>query len=209
MPQTEKQKITISVEQYQGLVAPPPVLPSSGELFDFQVEGLVDRKLATYGDADPFRNRIPEKGFFLFVPPRPKILDLSQLMSHVELNGKTGVNYLDVSYIKPIVEVPSTAHLLVDVEDGRARLNTKPMISRDNIAKENRYPYDVFRGIIHAILFPMVLSHHYMDHVGSRYNEGFVPFLYVNDDKPALNGYGGDYAYPKYGAPSAGSVIVP
>src|SRR5579863_791235 len=99
MPQTANQKIVVTAEQYQGLIAPPPVLPSPSELFDFQVEGSVDRKLATYSDADPFRNRLPEKGFFLFVPPRPKTLDLNELMEHVELNGKTGVNYLDAAYI--------------------------------------------------------------------------------------------------------------
>jgi hypothetical protein len=210
MPQTQKEKNVVSAEQYQGLIAPPPVLPSPSELFDYQVEGLVDRKLATYGDADPFRNRLPEKGFFDFIPPRPEVLDLNHLMSLVVLNGKTGVNYLDViSYITPAVEIPGTAHLLCDVEDGRTRLNVKPMVSRENIAKEQRHPFDVFCGIIHAILFPMVLSHHYMDLVGSQYDAGHVPNLFVYDDKPALNYNWDGNAYPEWGAPSSGSVIVP
>jgi hypothetical protein len=209
MPQTANQKIVVTAEQYQGLIAPPPVLPTPGELFDYQVEGLVDRKLATYGDADPFINRLPEKGFFLFVPPRPRILDLSGLMSNVELNGCTGVNYLDVAYLTPAVEIPGTAHLLVDVEDGRARLNTKPMVSRQNIADEHRTPYDVWRGVVHAILFPVVLSRHYMDLVGTRCRESYVPYLYVRGDEPALGYYWEAHAYPIFGAPSAGSVIVP
>jgi hypothetical protein len=182
---------------------------TANQKFDFQIEGLVDRKYATYGDADPFRNRLPKKGLFLFVPPRPKELDLNGLMSNVELNGRTGVNYLlDASYLKPAVEVPGTAHLLLDVEDGRARLNVKPKVSRQKIAAEKRHPYDVWRGIIHAILFPMVLSHHYMDLVGTRYDEAYVPFLYVRGDKPALRSAWEGDADPKWGAPSAGSVIL-
>jgi hypothetical protein len=44
-------------------------------------------------------------------------------------------------------------------------------------------------------------------HVGTRYNESNVPYLYVNDDKPALNNNWENNTNPKYGAPSAGSVI--
>jgi hypothetical protein len=208
MPQSANQKIVITTGQYQGLIAPPPGLPTPGECFDFQIEGLVDRKYATYGDADPFRNRLPEKGFFLFVPPRPEELDLNGLMSNVELNGKTGVNYLDVSYLTPAVEVPGAAHLLLDVEDGRARLNVKPKVSRQNILAEKRHPYDIWRGIIHVTLFPEhVLGHHYMDLVGARCGEDYVPILYVVDDKPALNLNWEGLANPRWGAPSAGSVM--
>ncbi|HVN26124.1 MAG TPA: DUF5701 family protein [Candidatus Paceibacterota bacterium] len=213
MPQTAKEKRVVSAEQYQGLIAPPPMLPSASEFFDYQVEGLVDRKLATYGDADPFRNRLPEKGFFLFVPPRPKVLDLNELMAHVELNGETGVNHLDIVDITATVEVPHSAHLLVDVEDGRARLNVNAMVSRQNIANEKRNPYDAFRGIIHVILFPMVLSHHCMYLVGSRCDGGLVggrvPLLYLAGYTPVLNDFCEDSVVPVWGAPSAGSVIVP
>lgn len=209
MPQTAKKAFEVSLIHYEGLCAPPPVLPTQEELFDYQIETLVGKGLAQYEHADPFRNRVPEKGLFLIVPPSPKKLDLKGLMAKVKLDGRTGANYLDVAYLKDIGEYPATASLLTDIEDGRGRLNTKPMVSRENIASELRHPYNTWRGIIHVTVFPWVLKHHYLDLVGTRYGEGDVPCLCVHDGRPALCGSWGDGAHPGWGAPSAGSVIVP
>jgi hypothetical protein len=209
MPQAAKKTFEVSLIHYEGLCAPPPVLPTQEELFDYQIEKLVSAGHAKYEHADAFRNRIPEKGLFLIVPPPPKKLDLKGLMANVELDGRAGVNYLDVNYLADIGEYPATASLLTDVEDGRGRLNTKPMVSRENIASELRHLYNTWRGIIHITVFPWVLKHHYLDLVGSRCDEGGVPGLYVSDDKPALINYWEGNADPIWGAPSAGSVIVP
>jgi hypothetical protein len=178
-------------------------------MFDYQVETLVGKGRMNYAAADPFRNRLPERGLFLLVPPPPKTLDLEELMGAVTLEGRTGKNYLDVAYLKDIGDYPTTASLLTDIEDGRGRLNVKPMVSRENIASKGRHPYNTWRGIIHVTVFPWVLKHHYLDLVGARFNEGYVPYLCVNDDKPALVSNSEGYAHPEYGAPSAGSVIVP
>jgi hypothetical protein len=210
MPQTA-QKFQMTTTHYQGLFAPPVVLPSRQEIFDFQVETLVAKKFATYTVADPFRNRLAElpNDRILLVPEPPKELDLTELMSRVELNNKTGVNYIDRRYLKDEGEYPTTASLLADVEDGAARLNVKPMASHENIAREKRHPYNTWRGIIHVAVFPWVLKHHYLDLVGTRCDGGRVPRLCVNDDEPALSRSWEDFALPYYGAPSAGSVIVP
>ena len=49
-----------------------------------------------------------------------------------------------------------TASLLTDVEDGSARLNVKPMVSRECILREGRHPYNVWRGIVHAAVMPWI-----------------------------------------------------
>lgn len=194
-------------EQYEGLVRPASAL-SADELLEFQVAKLVECQLCVRANADPFRSRLPQDGrLFLFVPPAPNVLPLAELMVRVELDGKTGVNYLDVAYLTDVPEVPRGAHLLTAVEDGWDRRNVKPNVSRANIAREGRVAYTTFRGIIHAILFPWMLRRNYMDLVGSRCYSDYVPFLYLVDDKPTLGNYGDDDASPSWGAPSAGSVI--
>ena len=40
----------------------------------------------------------------------------------------------------------------------------------------------------------------------TRYDSDNVPYLYLNDDEPALNANWNDNANPKWGAPSFGSV---
>ncbi len=99
--------------------------------------------------------------------------------------------------------------LLTDVEDGRARLNVKPSVSREQIRLEGRHAYTTWRGIIHGALFPEVLKHHNLDLVASRYESDRVPCLYLCGRGPELYYYWHDLAIPEWGAPSAGSVLVP
>jgi hypothetical protein len=202
---TETRRI-ITSEEYSALTQPVPP-PSPKDLFDYQVETLVKKGLASYSDADGLCKNLPS-GLFLFVPPTPPTLDLAHLMSLVELDGKRGVNYLNAEYLKNLIETPKCAYLLTGVEDGRARLNTKPSVSRQNIRNEKRTEYTTFRGIIHCILFPSVLKHHYMDLSGSRYRSAHVPSLCLYDGKPALNGRWDDGANPEWGAPSASEVVL-
>ena len=207
---TEKHQFIPTLAHYEVLASLPITLQTSKELFDYQIEKLKSKGLAGYDIADPFRNRLPEKGmFFLLIPPPPKVLKLDELMALVELDGETGVNYLDPVHITDLVEIPMAASFLLNVEDGRGRLNIKPMVSREEIKKEKRHPYTTWRGIIHVILFPWVLNHHNMDLVGSEYNGVNVPDLCSFGGKPTLhNGWEGS-ANPRWGAPSAESVLVP
>lgn len=206
---TQIEKRVVTAAQYEGLVRPSPPV-SAEELFEHQLERLVDKKLIKRKDADPLRAKLPTDGkLFLLMPPEPETLDLSDLMAKVELNGKTGVNYLNVKHLKNLIKVPKGAHLLVNIEDGHERRNTASMVSREKIKKEGRQPYTTFRGIVHAIVFPYVLSRHYLDLVGSQYGSAVVPRLCLNGDHPGLDygGFGGDYASTRWGAPSCGSVI--
>jgi hypothetical protein len=86
-------------------------------------------------------------------------------------------------------------------------LNTQPSVSATNIAKEGRLAYTTWRGLIHAIVFPYVLQHHFLDLVGSCYKSGGVPFLYLRDGVPELSGGWRGGALPGWGAPSAGSAL--
>jgi hypothetical protein len=190
------------------ITTPPSALRTPRERLSFQVESLVDRRLATYGDADRLRNRLPKKGLFLFAPPRPDLLDLRQLMSYVSFNNRNGVSYLGTSCVTFALGTPKTPHLLVDVEDGHGRLNTKSKVSRENITNGGRTAYDLWYGILHAILFPESLKYHYMALVGERRPDGAVPHLYIGIG-PALDRHCEDYADPAMGAPSAGGIILP
>ena len=200
----------VNALEYEALVqSVRPRTPA--QLFDYQVEKLVVAKLARYEHADPFRKKIPEQGLFLLVPPEPnpQELDLDHLMSLVVLDEVAGVNYLERSYLKNLIEVPIGSVLLTDVEDGRARLNVKPSVSREKIEAEGRHAYTTWRGIIHGALFPEVLKHHNLDLVASRYRSDFVPGLYLVGREPGLSSSWLDDADPEWGAPSAGSVLVP
>lgn len=197
-----------SVEQYLALQSHHVPLPSSVELFDFVVETLVTKGLAKYEHADHFRNRLPA-GLFLLVPPKPKEFDLAHLMSLIEVAGKKGRNFLDTKHLTDEVEVHNGPYLMVDIDDGKARLNIKPSISRSKIKAENRLPYTTWRGIVHAVVFPEVFQSHNMDLVGSRYESKVAPDLYLSGGGPELDAGWDGSASPRWGAPSCGSVIVP
>ena len=209
MTATRRQQVTpVSFVQFSALMRSTPVLPTPHQLLDFQVETLVAKKLAKYGNADRFRKNLPA-GSFIFVPAQPKFTNdtLKHLMSLVVLNSKSGVNHLDADVLKDEVKVPSGAHLMVGVEDGDARCNILPSENRKAILAEGRQPYNIWRGIVHAILFPETLAHHYMDLVASRYESERWPALYLYDGQPKLHAYWGDVSYTEWGAPSCGRVI--
>lgn len=205
----KKTQPPVSREEYEALIA--PVRPrSQADLFDYQVERLVAMNLMRRKHADPFRKKIPKRGLFLLVPPEPSPakLDLEHLMSLVELHGVKGVNYLNRVYLKNLIKVPTGPVLLTDVEDGRARLNVKPSVSREQIKVEGRHAYTTWRGIIHLVLFPEILRHHNLDLVASKYKSDYTPLFCLNDSESKLDVDWNDDAHPRWGAPSAGSVIV-
>jgi len=197
----EPQRLIITAAQYEAIVAPPPVIPTQGEIFESQIALYAEYGLGTESEFRRLAEFIPETGLFLLVPKKPDPIDLQKLMSMVELNGKRGTNYLDPAYLKDLVTVPKSHYLALGIEDGRSRLDVAPRDSRKNIERENRSGYVTLEGICHAAVFP-VLSHHNMDCVGSQCVEKFVPLVYVDDDKPALNDDWDDGRDPEWGAPS-------
>ncbi len=182
------------------------------ELFDYQIEELKARNLAAYIDADPFRNKIPGRGSFLFVPPPQIEPDLNALMGMVELDGKRGASYFSASMLVNM-NVPSTASLLTGVQRGAGRLDTRPSVSRMNILNEGKHPYTVWRMITYAILFPWILKElNHFDLVGSRVDDkkgSHFPYMFLSGGRPVLNYDHDDDPYPQGGAPSCESVLVP
>lgn len=198
---------TVSFEQYSALQT-PVVLPTPEEVFAFQVDALRNKGIDLPDkDVDRLYSLIPsEPQLFLVFPPQPDTLDLEGLLALIEVNGKTGKNYLNRQRLSDVIEAPKTAHLLLDVEDGRTRLNTRASVSSNNIAQEGRLAYTIWRGLIHGIVFPYVLQHHNLDLVGTRYKSGSVPHLFLYDGVPELYSYWNGSAHPEWGAPSAGSM---
>jgi hypothetical protein len=206
---TEKRLIT--PEQYAARLA-PALSPTTEELFEHQRGILAENKFAPADLFDGFVKRIPSSGLFLLVPPPPASitkLDWDDLMARVEWNGETGQSYLNPKRLADLTPPLARPAVLLDVEDGRARLNARPTESREAIAYEGRQSYTLWQGYIHALLFPVVLAHHNMDFVGSRYCEDGVPDLFLSDGEPTLDGNWEDGVHPKWGAPSCGSVIAP
>lgn len=199
----------VSAQQYRAL-QPPVTVPTPRELFEFQAEKLREKGLDLPDkDVNRLRQLIPkEPQLFLVIPNRPDTLDLISLMRLVELNGIKGNNRLKPWRLADFVDMPRESHLLLDVEDGRERLNVNPSVSAKNIRREGRYPYSTWYGLVHGIVFPYVLQNHSLDLVGSRYKSDLVPCLYLDGGKvPDLfNRYWHEDASPKSGAPSAGSI---
>lgn len=198
----------ISAEQYRALQRPVE-LPSPQQLFDQIVETLAANDLMKYEQADPFRNSIPN-GLFNLIPPRPADLDLSRLMSLIEVNGKNGESDLEWKYLKDKIAVPDGAYLLLGIEDGNGRLNTTPSVSEENILAMGRSPYTVFEGIIHGIVFPEIFTTHNMDIWGSRYCPDrepipLSPYLYLQAGRPLLSADWRNNAFPRGGMPSCRS----
>ena len=160
---------------------------------------------------DGFAKRLPPDGVPpLLVPPQPKAineLDWNDLMARINLNGKTGRNYLTIKSLTDLDSVVAIPRMLIGLEDGRSRLNTKPSVSEKAITGAGRFGYNLWTGYIHAVVFSEVLNHHYMDLVRSRCDSDRVPYLCLDDDAPALDAYWYGHADPEWGAPSFGSVI--
>lgn len=201
MPAT---KTLVSFAQYQALQR-PVVLPTPQELFDFEVETLVKKGLATYDMADPFRKDQPI-GLFLLIPPQA--ISLAEAMSLIVVAGKEGRNFLSAADLTDEVEVPQGPYLMCEVEDGDSRRNIRPSVNRQNILSEGRSPYLTWEGIVHGVVFPEVLAHHAMDPVGSRCKSGYWPHLYLDDGRPKLDANLSDNAYPEWGVPSCGRRIA-
>lgn len=199
-------------ESFRALQQPRIKVPDTERVLDFALARFVALGLLTESDAPLYRKHCPSHPCLVLpIPPRPKPLTnewLASRMAEVEVNGKTGQNFLDVAHLTNLIEVPDGPHLLIDVEDGWNRRNTRPSVSSENIPAEGRIPYVTSYGVFHGIVFGgLTLMSHNMDLVGSRYESGFVPNLYRYDDGAELSADRYDDAVPGWGAPSCGSRV--
>ena len=196
----------VSQAQYEAIMGVVVTLPTPEELFDFQVEIL--RKKGVVNNPDellPLRELIPKQGLFIMVPQTA--LSLAELVERVELDGKSGKNWLEEGRVEDVVKTPKTHYLCLAVEDGRRMLNVSPGDAVKRFAKDGRSAYTAREGIFHAMYFPEVLKRHFMDLPGSRYGAGNVPGLDVYDGRPYLYYYWSFYANPGWGSASCGSRV--
>jgi hypothetical protein len=178
---------SLPVEQYRALQRDPIVLPQPEEIFDFIVETLVAKRLATYADADPFRAHVP-KGLFLLVPPKPD----GDLLGVI--HGRSFVRGCD---LRDAIAAPPAPYLMIDVDDGRRGVGGPP------VAEPGRSPFLLWEGIVHAAVFPMVFESHDLVFGGTEHGSGAMPTLCRNSGRFELRALfytaGG---YPRCGVPT-------
>lgn len=199
---------TVTFKQYSALQHHEAVVTPL-ELFEFQV-GVLQQKGFNLPDTDVdlLRMLVPAKPqLFLIVPNRPAELDLSALMVQVEVDSLSGRNELMFEDSADVIYTPPVAHFLLDVEDGRERLNISPKASFKNISRECRIPYTMWYGIIHASVFGYVLQNHSLDLVGSRGNLRGVPSLRLDNGIPELYEDLHNDPHEGWGAPSAERIV--
>lgn len=192
---------------------PRELSPPSREVFDSMVERLVVLKLMQYKDADGLRKRLPRSPNFIPMPPRPKVLDCAELMSHVEWDGKVGVSSLDLisdnDYFKDRIPFPDSAYLTKDVFSGRDTLGMTPDGAYTSITLHTRLPYGIFQGIIHAILLPYFFATHNMWLVNARHGDGVADLWLCEGGKPKLSWSWAGNSFTKWGSASCGGIVVP
>lgn len=199
----------VSAAQYDAL-QPYDDPPTPEQLFFHQIRRFKNKGLdLPHTEVERLQLLIPSKPqqLFLVIPPRPDTLDLGSLMSLIEVDGIKGGNCLDLENLTDMCTDPQKAHLLLNVEDGRRRLNALPCTSFQNIQRENRVAFSVWYGLILGIVFPYVLKNHHLDLCGSRYRSSSnVPILYLCEGAPKLYSSFLDQGHPKRGAPSADKI---
>lgn len=138
------------------------------------------------------------------------LLDISSQMALVEVDGKTGRNYLDLTEHKDLIEIPDRIYWIYEVEDGSRFAVSDPLTSPEQeekiLKKEKRTPFASIHGIALVRRFPKILKHHYLDLPGSRCRSSRVPYLRLYCDRPGLVAYYADVASSDYGVPSFRSV---
>ena len=148
---------------------------------------------------------IPEE-HIPFVGPiiKPAYLGYYGLMSMVRNGDKEGYIYLDPLKIADTVSTPDGLYWLYDVEDGEAVRGKASQDAEKLIKKEGRLGLTATEVVNLGILTD-VLSKHYVNAVGSRFDSDRVPYLYFFDGRPELYWFFLDYGDDHWGAASCGS----
>ena len=145
------------------------------------------------------------EGHIPFLPVIPKTyVSIYYRMPMVKNGNKIGYTYLDPSELTDIEDVPTKPYYIYDVEDGTAMLGKSPEKAEKLIRKDKRFPLTADE-VMSLGIHRDVLSDHYVDATGSRYESSRVPFLYLFDGRPRLGWDDADDAYDRWGAGSCGS----
>lgn len=186
-------------------------------LFDKQIQTLKDRGCpeAIIGMLRGQKPEVIEKASkmtvakgnldFLLVISRLALTIYSQ-MQMVLYDGKAGYNYLDPREITDVVETPDElVYAIYDVEDGQAMLGKAPQDAEKLIKKEGRRCLTEVEVIALGV-HTDVLSRHYVDATGSRYESSDqMPSLSLGPGRPELDWNCLDGADEEWGSASCRS----
>jgi hypothetical protein len=167
------------------------------KLFDTQIQTLKDRGCPAAiidmlrEQRDDVLQKASEitiaKKHIAFLPVIPRaFLSIYTQMQMVRNGDKTGYTYLKPYEITDVVETPQDSYYIFDVEDGEAMLGKSPQNAEKAIKQQN------WRGLTEVEVIALgihtdVLSRHYVDAVGSRYESDGVPNLWLSVGRPELD----------------------
>lgn len=193
-------------------IAPNTATTTLKKLFDAQVAALAglapeDELIALYpllkkiDKVTEGEGRIP----FVIVPQTPT-LTFAERMTKVVLGGKTGASYLDDNRVTNLDPIPQGHYLAVDIEDGRAMLETSPNVCLLRFRHDNRFGGTTIEGISLVTCHPEILQHHSIDLPGSHCAVTDVPYLSDNVGPKLGDGWIG-HVNMDFGSLSCGSRL--
>ena len=183
------------------------------QFFDKQIEALLSRGcpftiLETFQET---KEKVVSKAIeipksnerlaFLLVVPR-EFIGVYCLSQMIGRNRKKGYTHLDPNKMWDIVDRPSSPYVVYDVEDGRKMLGISSQKAEDKIRKSGRSPLTIDEGI-NLCIQTDVLSHHYVDCPGTRYeSDKGVPNISLLSGVPYVDWWGNMGVSPMWGAAS-------
>lgn len=138
---------------------------------------------------------------------RTPALTLARRMEKVVLGGNTGRSYISDNRVSHLDVIPEGHYLMWDIEDGRAMRNIKPSVATEQLRCDKRFGGTTEEGPAVAMKDSLVLRHHYMDLVGSRYDSDGLPCLCELGVRPELFAVRDDGALPRSGSLSCGGRL--
>jgi len=185
-------------------------------LFDSQMETLKSRN-CPQAIIEAFQNKkgevlskaaemeVPE-GNIPFVPVIPRsYMGIYGFMPMVRNSDKVGYTYLDPNEITDEVETPKNLYFIYDVKDGKDMLGKSPEKAEKLIKEQKRSCLTADEGIA-VCVHSKVLSEHYVDCTGSRYEHSdCVPHVCLSGGRPKLDWSDADYSHGKWGSASCRS----
>jgi hypothetical protein len=146
------------------------------------------------------------EGHVPFLPVIPRTyLSIYAQMPMVRNGDKVGYTYLRPYDITDVVETPQDPYYIFDVEDGEAMLGKAPQDAEKAIKKQGRRGLTEVE-VISLGIYTDVLTRHYVDAVGSRYESIRMPVLWLSDDRPKLDWDYLGHADGRWGAASCRSL---
>ena len=198
--------ININQDQLNVLMSPEAYIPTQEELFDHQIGTLLHKGIVKNpGQFKDLRRSILSERLFLLVPQTN--FSISKLMSFIELDGKKGFSGLNESHLKDVIKTPKRHYIATNIKDGREMPNISPQKALKELSQKKRSGWTVREGIFYVIYFPFVLKNHSIDLVGSRYESGGVPSLYLVGDGPKLHWHCPGLASSSWSVASCGSRV--